>query len=58
MWLRRNGRLIYGLAVGGFFLGIFVWLAVVASLTAAVVGTLPFVVVASLALYLSSRIYR
>lgn len=58
MWLRRNGRLIYDLAVGGFFLGIFVWLAAVASLTAAAVATLPFVILASLVRYVASRIGR
>jgi apolipoprotein N-acyltransferase len=55
MWLRRNGRLIYGLASGGFFLAIFVWLAVTASLEAAVVARLPFVIILGLALYLASR---
>jgi hypothetical protein len=56
-WLRRNGRLVYNLASGGFFLAIFFWVAATASLKAAVVGTLPFVAIWSLAL-LASRMQR
>jgi hypothetical protein len=58
MWLRRNSRLVYAVASACFFLAIFVWVAATASVQAAAVATLPFLLIWSLALYLASRLRR